>query len=687
MNQSQKASRSFWLTILVFTFIVNLTMLRLTYLRLIEIGANLPRATWSGMLVICFGIILICVWLVFSIIRFDTLPFNISSRLSPLQFDNLWWRALGIALFVAILFLIPYIKFTFDIGQEVKKPVRDPVLILYLYYWMCWWVLLLAMWALRVAFRTTWQIGFASALILLGVAYEILIRFNLVTSYPFSMGWSEGSRYYYASLYFSKWIYGESFPLSTLHPTRYLLQSIPFLIPDLGLAAHRFWQFLLWIGLTAAASIAIAKRAFSTQERYAQWLVAGWLFLFLLRVGVYYHLEVMVIIPLLFVSAKHPWRSLIAVIVASIWAGISRVNWFPMPAMIATAIYLLETPFIQSVNSNIKPFKELLSYLSQPALWAVIGLLSALLAQVAYVFLSGNSENADAFTSSFTSDLLWYRLWPNENHALGIVPAILIVSGPLILTIIIAARQWKSLHLIRWIGLISMMLALFAGSLVVSTKIGGGGDLHNMDTYAVLIGIVAAYFIGGQVRLDDQREGPKFQVEADDSHLQVRSWPVLTIAVVLPILFLIPLLYPYPKYDENLNQRAYQRLIQTIHDVGKNGPILFINERQLVALRDVNVPLVYDYEVVTLMEMAMSGKQAYLDRFYNDLSNHRFAGIVATKQNTGIKEAGAFFEENNVWNSRVSPYILCYYTPVLTLEPEGNRIEFYTPATELQSCP
>ncbi|MCI0556697.1 MAG: hypothetical protein L0287_37640, partial [Anaerolineae bacterium] len=76
-----------------------------------------------------------------------------------------------------------------------------------------------------------------------------------------------------------------------------------------------------------------------------------------------------------------------------------------------------------------------------------------------------------------------------------------------------------------------------------------------------------------------------------------------------------------------------------------------------------------------------------LDRFYNDLSNHRFAGIVATKQNTGIKEAGSFFEENNVWNSRVSPYILCQYTPILTLEPEGNRIEFYTPATELQICP
>ncbi|HET9909231.1 MAG TPA: hypothetical protein VFQ23_21460, partial [Anaerolineales bacterium] len=364
MNQAQNASRSFWLTILIFTFMVNLTMLRLTYLRLIEIGANLPRATWSGMLVICVAVMLICLWLIFSIVRSDTLPFSLISRLSHVKFDNLLWRVLGILLFLGILILIPYIKFRFELGQAVKETTRDPILVLYLYYWLCWWALLLGMWALKVGFGTTWQIGFASALILLGVAYEILIRFNLVTSYPLSLGWSEGSRYYYASLYFSNWIYGESFPLSTLHPTRYLLQSVPFLIPDLGLFAHRFWQFFLWIGLTAAGALAIAKRAFSSQEKYGQWLTAGWLFLFLLRVGVYYHLEVMVILPLLFVSAKHPWRSLIAVIAASLWAGISRVNWFPMPAMIAIALYLLETPFASVINNH--SFKGIVKYLSQP---------------------------------------------------------------------------------------------------------------------------------------------------------------------------------------------------------------------------------------------------------------------------------------------------------------------------------
>jgi len=674
MGKISNTPRSFWLTILTFTFIVNLTMLRSTYLRLLELKANLMRSTWSGMLVLCFVIMAICVWLMVRDVKTNIFP----KHLNKFHFDGLFWRSLGGLTFLAILFLIPYIKFAFAIGQEVKTPVYDPVLLLLFYYWMCWWLILLAMTALKIALNTTWQGGFASALVLLGVAYEAATRFNAVTNYPLSMGWSEGSRYYYASLFFSKWIYGEQFPLATLHPTRYLLQSFPFLFPSLGLFAHRFWQYLLWIGLTAGASITLTKRVFTQQEQAIKWLVAGWFFLYLLRVGVYYHLEVMVMLPLLFVSGKHPWRSLMAVIVASAWAGMSRVNWFPMPAMIAIAIYTLEMPLGLSASEKGwgVSFKKLLNYFSQPALWGIVGLVSALLTQVAYISLSGNAGNAGAFTSSFTSDLLWYRLWPNENYSLGIIPAILIVSGPLIIIIILAARQWRSLHVVRWLTLIAMILALFAGSAVVSTKIGGGGDLHNMDTYAVLIGIVALYFFSGRV-----------QAESSETQIRVRPAPVFAIALIIPLLFLIPALSPYPVYNEGQNQQAHEQLIQAANNAGKKGPVLFINDRQVITLGEVNVPLVYDYEVVTLMEMAMSGNQAYLNMFYNDLATHRFAAIVATKQNTGIKQEGVFAEENNVWNTYVSPYILCYYESSMTIEADGTHLEIYTPRAQSGDCP
>ena len=672
MSKISPTPRSFWLTLLTFTTIVNLTMMRATYLHLIEIKANLLRSTWSGMLVLCFAIAALCIWL---IIRNSKSKSSIFESLDRIHFANNIWRVGGALVFPAILILIPYIKFKFGIGQEVKNPVYDPILLLLLYYWMCWWMVLLAATALKATLRTSWVGGFATALVLLGVAYEIMVRFNSVTDYPLSLGWSEGSRYYYSSLFLSKQIYGEVFPLSTLHPTRYLLQSFPFLIPSLGLFAHRIWQYLLWIGLTAGASIAITKRTFSENEKALQWLTAGWLFLFLLRVGVYYHLEVMVILPVLFVSWKKPWRSLVILIVASLWAGVSRVNWFPMPAMIIIALYLLETPLTSNQSEKIS-FKKVTQYLKMPAIWTFIGLASALFAQWMYVYISGNAQNADAFTSSFTSDLLWYRLWPNENFTMGVIPAILFISGPLIFIIAVAVRRRTSLHSIRWLGLITMLVALFAGSAVVSTKIGGGGDLHNMDTYAVLIGIVGLHLFGGRV-----------YVEPGNPKLEVRPSPAFAVALVTPLLFLIPMLSPYPRYNESRNQQAYHQLIDVVHEVGQAGPVLFINDRQLIALGDVDVPLVYDYEVVTLMEMAMSGNQAYLNRFYDDLENHRFAAIISGRQFLIIKEEGSFAEENNVWNTYVSPYILCYYESSATIEADGTRIEIYVPRTQSAICP
>ena len=671
MLRSSRPIPWFWLILLTLTLVANILAARSSLARWSELGVDLTRSVWGILAATYLVMIVVCMFgMAWIVLRREVPVF-----LRGFETDHRIVRLLGWVIFLLVLFLIPYTKFTFRVGTE-RNPFMDAALMRAIYYWLCWYALLLAMAAMKVALNTNWETGFVTALVLLGVAYELLLRFNAVTTYPLSMGWSEGSRYYYASLYFSRWIYGEAVPLSTLHPSRYLLQSIPFLVPESSITAHRLWQFLLWIGLTSGAAIALSQRAFSPHEKWAKWLFAGWAFLFFLRVGVYYHLQILVILPLLFVTLRHPWRSLAAVVVASIWAGISRVNWFPVPAMIAIAIYLLERPIGSSSSSVRRLSKSIVSYLAWPAAWAAAGLLSAIVAQTAYVFLSGNGDNVDAFASSFTSDLLWYRLWPNPNHFLGVLPAVLLVSGPLIVVVLLAARPGRSLHPIRWLGLSLMILVLFAGSLVVSVKIGGGGDLHNMDAYAILISIVAAYFIGGCAR-----------PEPAQASFQIRSWPTFTLAALIPILFLIPLLSPYPRYDETQNETAHLQLVQAAAEAGKSGPVLFINERQLVTFGDVDVPLVGDYEAVTLMEMAMANNRPYLERFYSDLAQHRFAAIVAAKQNLTIKDSGPLAEENNVWNSRVSPYILCYYQPVTTIEPQGNRIEVYVPAAASGQCP
>ncbi|MGD8732543.1 MAG: hypothetical protein PVH92_11735, partial [Anaerolineales bacterium] len=72
---------------------------------------------------------------------------------------------------------------------------------------------------------------FSAVALAFGVLYRISIFSADISTYSFSLGWSEASRYYYASLFLSERIYGISVPPSVLHPTRYLIQAIPFLIP------------------------------------------------------------------------------------------------------------------------------------------------------------------------------------------------------------------------------------------------------------------------------------------------------------------------------------------------------------------------------------------------------------------------------------------------------------------------
>jgi hypothetical protein len=95
--------------------------------------------------------------------------------------------------------------------------------------------------------------------------------------------------------------------------------------------------------------------------------------------------------------------------------------------------------------------------------------------------------------------------------------------------------------------------------------------------------------------------------------------------------------------------------------------------------------LVPEYEIVTLMEMAMSGNRAYLDRFSQDLAQHRFAVIVTRQQRVVKKENEPFAEENNVWIDAISRPLLCYYERRVILESSNTLI--MTPAVQPGACP
>jgi hypothetical protein len=487
------------------------------------------------------------------------------------------------------------------------------------------------------------------------LVYQVYGRIADISDYPFSIGYSEASRHYYASLFYAKSLYNVQVPYPFLHPSRYLLMSLPFLIEGLPLWFHRMWQSLLWLGLTSASAVLLVRRM-----RLSGWLhilAIVWAFLYFLQGAVYYHLQVCVILVLAGVSVKHPWRSMLFVFLASVWAGISRVNWFPVPAMLGIVIYVLET---QLAGRGWR-------YWMHPFILGVLGLGTALAAQILYINISGNAD-VRAFGSSFTSDLIWNRLLPNSSFPLGILPGILIVSAPLGIALYQMLRgKLANLHPLRWLVLLGLLLVLFLGGLVVSTKIGGGGDMHNMDAFLVMFALIVTSFFSKRV-MGDGEPTPSW------GNFQ---WGVA--ALLVPLGFALPQIGFFNSYNHVKVEKDIQRLQQVVSEVVNNGgEVLFITERQLLTFDELkNVPLIPEYEQVELMEMAMSRNREYLDQYYSDLDNRRFALIIAEEQKYNPRSNGSFLEEDNAWVRYIGAPLLCAYKPAESLV--SNNIQIFIP--------
>ena len=572
-------------------------------------------------------------------------------------------------LLVASGFLIVWFVRLYIFGGILPKVM--PIL------WVFLWASLVQVFGLKLIQPSLrWHTSFAIILLVQGMIYQLWGIFAAASTDPFSMGYSEAGRHFYASLFFSEKLYGMKLPLPFLHPSRYLLLSIPFLIDGLPLWAHRFWQALLWFALTLGASYSLAWRM--RLKSWAKVLVTAWAFLFFLQGAVYYHLQICVILVLIGVhmeSGGSPpkqsigkangfqnTRALIIIIVASLWAGISRVNWFPVPAMLAIALYVLETPL---KNRGWK-------YWITPAIWGIVGIASALLSQFIYIQVSGNAD-VSSFGSSFTSQLIWARLIPNETFPLGIIPGILLVSGPLMIAFYQMIRgKMNLLHPFRWLALLAMLFVLFVGGAVVSTKIGGGGDLHNMDAFLVMLSVVVMAFWTNQVKGDEEPVPMWGRV----------GWGVTAAALLIPLGFAIRHIGFYPTYDSSITAKNIQLLQESIQT---NGEILFITERQLITFDYLHgVRLVPEYEQSELMEMAMSRNQPYLEKYYDDLHNRRFALIIAEEQKFTEQKHGAFMEEDAAWVHYVGVPLLCNYKPVLDLA--SNNIQVFEPRPKQAQC-
>ncbi|MBI4732630.1 MAG: hypothetical protein HY781_11020 [Chloroflexi bacterium] len=632
-----------------------------------EFGISLFASNWG----VPFYFLLGTTLLVFAV------TWNKSSMALIKKFSNGWqpertWRIATLVLFslflsaFSLLSLIPL-----PVTPLVLLPRSELLKFLPLLIFQQKLVRLTVFWLLAIVAaliltsskkRLTIETATLAAILGEAVVYRIFRFIATISTYPFALTWEESHRPYSASLVAAERIYGKNIPLSLSDFSLNLVNGVPFLFCDVPIWLYRLWVTILWIGVSALVIFLLLHRL-KIKDRLILWLFAGWLFLYLLQEGgIKYNLLLSVAIVLAGFSVKHPWRALGNILLASIWAGLSRVNWYPVPAMLAAILFLLEEP--------VKNYRNIAQYLFKPLLWGIAGVAAAVATNI---FVShtisgtGGSFGVEQLQSAF----LWYRLLPNATYPLGILPAILLVSLPLLLICLHAPRgRW---HFIRVSGLITLVAVLFAGGLVVSVNIGGGSDLHNMDAYQVAFVLIAAYIFFDRFIVDKPMDS------------QRPAWFVIALALIFPIWSAISVVQPPITFDQTTTTRAIHILKQEVGQAAQQGEVLFMYERPLITFGYIDVPLVTEYESVTIFGPARAGDETFLARFYRDLETHRFSLIVTEPQPRGLQDnTHGFGEENNVFFTAVTEPMLCYYELFSTV-PEAS-IELYTPRMTPGEC-
>jgi hypothetical protein len=531
-----------------------------------------------------------------------------------------------------------------------------------------WSFSLIGMWGVKLLRQETpWWIALVATVLCQSTLHLLLVYWPRVTDYPFAMGWSETSRFYFPSLFLAEKVYGREYPWPILHPTLHLLLAPPYLL-DASLWFHRFWQVAIRY-LLVGAVVPVLMSRLSIERRAVRWLVGLWMLLFLFMGPVYFHLTIPVILVLWGFSRERDGRTWIVVILASIWCGWSRLNWYPVPGMIAAVLYLME------VSLRGKP---LWSYLLKPVLWFVLGTTIAYLSQQVYIALSGIPDS-EIFYTSLASDLLWYRLWPNASYFLGVLPGALLASLPVWTTMYMVIRSRKEeWHSIRLVLISAALLVLFLGGLVVSLKIGGGANLHNMDAYFSMLLIVFAYLVFA-----------RYQPEGGETAEPVPlHWLLVAALIVMPAWSYLQFNIGRAPDDSARTQDVLAQLQARVDQVNaRGGKILFITQRHLISMHMLDgVALIPQYEREDLMEIAMANDLQHIQAFREDMEDQRFALIVVDPLNYNVlSRQRSFAEENNVWVTRIMKHILCNYREE-TVFPE-DEIALYVPQEGTRQCP
>ncbi|HLO18739.1 MAG TPA: hypothetical protein VK206_28165, partial [Anaerolineales bacterium] len=179
-----------------------------------------------------------------------------------------------------------------------------------------------------------------TALVLVTGTYTFFVPLLEVTSYPFSLGWSEGNRLWDYSILFGRHLY--HYPLNKPIPVlldigRQFVGGIPFLVPGI-----KIWQARLWLALIDIVPyLILGWAAFRLDKNHLwRWLLAGiWAFAFVRQGPIHAPLLLAAIVVAL-VWGRPLWLAVPLIAAASYFAETSRFTWLFAPGIWAGMLEL-----------------------------------------------------------------------------------------------------------------------------------------------------------------------------------------------------------------------------------------------------------------------------------------------------------------------------------------------------------
>ncbi len=599
--------------------------------------------------------------LALTFILYSTLGKRISAVMLAVRSRLGRWRFVLISIFIASPLILRLIMGL--VAYQLYTNIRFSILLFIL--WLL--VFLVGSQPERLIAGTDLLIGSLA----LAIGFSITSYSLEVLNYPFSLTWSEGNRFYDYSLVFGQDLYQYKGVIINPYssPGRYGLWGVTFLIPHLQIWVHRLWDVLI---LTVPSMLLGWSVSRLVEQKMTRVIFFLWTSLFfMVQSPVHPPFLLALIIALVFGFDSAWWVRALSLFIASFYAGLSRWTWVVAPASWGLLIDLLvfypgrKGSFWQ----KLKPTFAIL----------VAGLLPGLI-----INLGTFSKLSEGQSITSNQPLLWYRLLPNPTYQLGVGPATLLTTGPLLIIIAwwFISKRWQA----DWL----QKLAVFGGltgfliaGLIISAKIGGGGDLHNLDMYLAVLILIVTLGIITLLNLD------RFHPE---------KWPML-IQAMLGILLIVPAISftPFSSYSDNSPTRnlpapaMVSKTLDTIRAevarAASSGEVLFMDQRQLITFGYIApVPFVPDYEKKYMMDQAMGSNAAYFKPYYQDLARHRFSLIITEplKQKLQGAENAPFSEENDAWVRWVSRPTLCFYKPIFT-DPQNN-VQLLVPQSNIDAC-